>query len=369
MRRRWHEKQKTQKAALKAKNMTKIKKVATVFLTAVFFTVIIINFSAAYALSENSAEAAFRAVSEEKILIAAGVPFGVRLHTDGVIVVNLTAVGTGENAKYPSREAGLHKGDVIISVNGERVGSAKALCDAVSRSEGKELSLTVKHEGRDKNISVCPQKDGEVYKIGVLVRDNAAGIGTVTFIDPATGMFAGLGHGICDSETGELIPISYGSCEDVTLTDIIKGKSGAPGELRGFFSGKKTGKIIGNSFAGVFGALSSVPSELSAEQFPACGRGYAHNGKAYIYTTVDGEGRQKYEVSISAIDEGGAQKNFIVEVTDETLLSKTGGIVQGMSGSPIIQDGKLIGAVTHVLVGDPSRGYGIFIENMLAAAG
>lgn len=349
--------------------MTKIKKLATVFLTAVFFTVIIINFSAAYALSENDTEVSSAAASGEKLLIAAGVPFGVRLHTDGVIVVNLTAVGTGENAKYPSREAGLHKGDVIISVNGERIGSAKALCDTVGKSEGRELSFTVKREGKEKNISVCPQKDGEVYKIGVLVRDNAAGIGTVTFIDPATGMFAGLGHGICDSETGELIPISYGSCEDVTLTDIIKGKSGAPGELRGFFSGKKTGKIIGNSFAGVFGALSSVPIELSAEQFPACGRGYAHNGKAYIYTTVDGEGRQKYEVSISAIDEGGAQKNFIVEVTDETLLSKTGGIVQGMSGSPIIQDGKLIGAVTHVLVGDPSRGYGIFIENMLAAAG
>ncbi len=341
--------------------MTKTKKVATVFLTAVFFTVIIMNFSAAYASYANTAE--------EKVLIAAGVPFGVRLHTDGVIVVNLTAVGAGESAVYPSREAGFRKGDVILSVNGEHIGSAKALCDTVSASEGRELSFIVKREGKEKNICVTPQKDRDVYKIGVLVRDNAAGIGTITFIDPATGMFAGLGHGICDGETGELIPISYGSCEDVTLTDIIKGKSGAPGELRGFFSGKKTGKIIGNSFAGVYGALSDIPSALAQEQFPVQGRGFAHNGKAYIYTTVDGEGRQKYEVNISAIDESGAQKNFIVEITDEALLSKTGGIVQGMSGSPIIQDGKLIGAVTHVLVGDPSRGYGIFIENMLAAAG
>ena len=341
--------------------MTKTKKVATVFLTAVFFTVIIMNFSAAYASGANTAQ--------EKMLIAAGVPFGVRLHTDGVIVVNLTAVGAGESAVYPSRDAGFRKGDVIVSVNGEHIGSAKALCDTVSESGGRELTFTVKREGRKKDISVCPQNDGDVYKIGVLVRDNAAGIGTVTFIDPATGMFAGLGHGICDSETGELIPISYGSCEDVTLTDIIKGKSGAPGELRGFFSGKKTGKIIGNSFAGVYGALSDVPAELSEECFPAKGKGHAHNGHAYIYTTVDGEGRKRYEVSISAIDEGGTQKNFIVEITDASLLSKTGGIVQGMSGSPIIQDGKLIGAVTHVLVGDPSRGYGIFIENMLAAAG
>jgi stage IV sporulation protein B len=117
----------------------------------------------------------------------------------------------------------------------------------------------------------------------------------------------------------------------------------------------------------VFGALSEVPRELSAEQFPAKGKGFAHNGKAYIYTTVDGEGRQKYEVNISAIDENGSQKNFIVEITDVSLLSKTGGIVQGMSGSPIIQDGKLVGAITHVLVNDPTRGYGIFIENMLEA--
>ena len=339
--------------------MTKTKKVATVFLTAVFFTVIIMNFSCAYASSASAAQ--------EKMLIAAGVPFGVRLHTDGVIIVNLTAVGKGESAVYPSRDAGFCKGDVIISVNGERIGSAKALCDTVSASEGRELSFTVKHEGKERNICVIPQKDGDVYKIGVLVRDNAAGIGTVTFIDPATGMFAGLGHGICDAETGELIPVSYGSCEEVTLTDIIKGKSGAPGELRGFFSGKKTGKIIGNSFSGVFGALSEVPRELSAEQFPAKGKGFAHNGKAYIYTTVDGEGRQKYEVNISAIDENGSQKNFIVEITDVSLLSKTGGIVQGMSGSPIIQDGKLVGAITHVLVNDPTRGYGIFIENMLEA--
>lgn len=350
---------------MKAKNMSKTKKAAAMFFAAAIFAVIVMSFSATFAFyaDENALPVS---VNEEKTLIAAGVPFGVRLHTDGVIIVNLTKVGSGEGTKSPALEAGLHKGDIILCVNGERIGSAKALCDAVEKSGGLAISLTVKHGGKEKTVTLSPVADANgAYKIGVLARDNAAGIGTVTFIDPSTGIFAGLGHGICDAETGELIPISYGSCEDVTLTDIIKGKSGAPGELRGYFSGKKTGKIINNSFAGVFGALSEIPESLRTEVYKAQGRGQVHNGKAYIFTTVDDGGRQKYEVNISAIDESGGQKNFIVEITDEAILSKTGGIVQGMSGSPIIQDGLLVGAVTHVMISDPTRGYGILIENML----
>ena len=302
---------------------------------------------------------------EGKLLIAAGVPFGVRLHTDGVIIVNFTKVG-GDGSKSPAREAGLCKGDVIVAVNGERINSAKALCETVEKACGETL-VTVRRGGEEKTFTVRAEagQDGK-YKIGVLARDNAAGIGTVTFIDPETGIFAGLGHGICDGETGELVPISYGTCEEVSLTEIIKGKKGAPGELRGFFTGKKTGKIIKNSHSGVVGALSDVPEALRACIYPVGGRGSVHSGKATVITTVDGETRAEYEINISEIDGTGEQKNFTVEITDPALIEKTGGIVQGMSGSPIIQDGKLVGAVTHVMVSDPTKGYGIFIENMLS---
>lgn len=343
--------------------MSKTIKTAAMFLAVIIFSFAVMASpvsAAGVSPNENS--------TAEKKLIAAGVPFGVRLHTDGVIIVNLTKVGSGEIARCPSREAGLCKGDIIISVNGEHISSAKKLCDTVEKS-ACELSVTVKRGNGEKTFKVKPElaSDGK-YKIGVLARDNAAGIGTVTFIDPSTGIFAGLGHGICDGETGELIPISYGVCEEVTLTDIIKGKKGAPGELRGFFTGNKTGKITKNSYSGVTGLFINIPEGTSDSVYPAAGKGKAHTGKARIISTVEDGVRMEYEINISSVDESGGQKNFTLEITDPVLLEKTGGIVQGMSGSPIIQDGYLIGAVTHVMVGDPTRGYGIFIENMMSAA-
>lgn len=347
--------------------MSKTKKAATMFFAVAFFALAVMGFSKTLSYDNLDEENAVFAVSEGKTLIAAGIPFGVRLHTDGVIIVNLTKVACGDTSSSPAADAGLHKGDIIISVNGEKTVSAKALCDAVEKSGGNDMSIVIMRSGKEKtvNLKALADKSG-VYKIGVIARDTAAGIGTVTFIDPETGVFAGLGHGICDPETGAIIPISYGSCEDVVLTDIIKGKAGAPGELRGFFSGKKTGKIINNTYSGTVGVLGEIPEDIKGFVYKAAGRGQIHNGKAYIYTTVDGEGRAEYEVNISGIDENGTQKNFTVEITDEALLSKTGGIVQGMSGSPIVQDGYLVGAVTHVMVSDPTRGYGILIENMLS---
>ena len=342
--------------------MSKTIKSAAMFLAVLLFSFAVIVFpvSAANTISGENRPA-------EKKLIAAGIPFGVRLHTDGVIIVNLTKVGGGDDAGSPARDAGLCKGDVIISVNGERVSSAKNLCDIVEKNGGK-LNILVRRGGEEKNFTVDSRQasDGK-YKIGVLARDNAAGIGTVTFIDPQTGMFAGLGHGICDGETGELIPISYGTCEEVTLTEIVKGKKGSPGELRGFFTGNKTGKIIKNSYSGIVGVLFSIPQTLSDSAYPVAGRGKAHEGKAKVITTVEGAERVEYEINISSIDDSSGQKNFTVEIVDRALLEKTGGIVQGMSGSPIIQDGYLIGAVTHVMVNDPVKGYGIFIENMLSS--
>ncbi len=333
--------------------MSKMKKSA-----AVLFAALIFIFSAAIPSAAAGTEG-------EKTLIAAGVPFGVRLHTDGVIIVGFTKT-PGEGGICPAREAGLCRGDVITEVGGKRIKSAKELCTTVE-SAGGELTVKVKRGGEEKTITVRPiaGEDGK-NKIGVLARDNAAGIGTVTFIDPETGMFAGLGHGICDAETGELVPISYGTCEEVQLTEIIKGKKGAPGELRGFFTGKKTGKIVKNTLSGVVGALCEIPQNLAGSAYPIGTKEKLHSGKATVITTVDGEARGEYEIIISEIDLSGGQKNFTVQITDPALIEKTGGIVQGMSGSPIIQDGVIIGAVTHVMVGDPTRGYGIFIENMLS---
>ena len=334
--------------------MSKTKKSGAVLLAAVFLL-----FAAIFPAYAANAD------SGAKKLIAAGVPFGVRLHTDGVIIVGFTKAG--EQNASPARDAGLRKGDVITEVGGKRIGSAKELCETVESTGGESIGIKVKRGGEEKlfNVSAKAGQDGK-YKIGVLARDNAAGIGTVTFIDPETGMFAGLGHGICDGETGELVPISYGTCEEVELTEIIKGKKGAPGELRGFFTGKKTGKIVRNTLSGVVGALCEIPQELLSCTYPVASKEMLHSGKATVITTVDGEARGEYEINISEINVSGEQKNFTLEITDPALIAKTGGIVQGMSGSPIIQDGKIVGAVTHVMVSDPTRGYGIFIENMLS---
>ncbi len=297
-------------------------------------------------------------------LIVAGIPFGVKFHTEGVIVAGIP------NDSGPAAQAGMHKGDIITAIDGEPIASAEKFAEKIKNSEGKPLTLEYKSGSlsHTAQITPCTDESGE-YKIGIWVKDSAAGIGTITFIDPQTMSFAGLGHGICDSAGGDPLPFSSGSAEEVSLTGIVIGKAGAPGELRGSFAGHKIGKLLKNDLTGVYGVLAEMPEQLEKEKYPVCKSGDVKEGKAYIFATVDGEGRKRYEIEIFDIINDGKDKNFSVRITDENLLAKTGGIVQGMSGSPIIQNGKLVGAVTHVLVNDPARGYGIFIENMLEAAG
>ena len=293
-------------------------------------------------------------------LIAAGTPFGVKFHTEGVVVVGICG-NCG-----PAADAGLKKGDVITAVDGKKIESVTEFAEAIRRSGGKAVKLEYKSGGLTHTAEIEPIADenGE-YKLGVWIKDSAAGIGTVTFIEPKTMAFAGLGHGICDAESGELVPFAHGSAEEVGLSGITPGRAGTPGELRGSFTGKKMGKLIKNTDCGIYGILGEIPEGLENEVYPVGNASDVKAGKAYIFTTVDGGGRAKYEIEISGIDESGNGRNFCVRVTDPVLLQKTGGIVQGMSGSPIIQDGKLIGAVTHVLVSTPTEGYGIFIGNML----
>ena len=298
-------------------------------------------------------------------LIAAGTPLGIRFRTAGVVITGVRPIG--ESERSPALDAGLRRGDVITHINGTKIDGATSL-KSILNDAGESVTLKYLRAGKENSVTVTPVNDGDgERRLGLWIREHASGIGTVTFIDPSDNAFAGLGHGICDTESGALLPIAEGTAQDVILTGITAGKRGSPGELHGFFSGKQSGKLTANTFSGITGIFSSIPEGLENELYPV-GKGEdVHEGQAYIFTTVDGEGRKKYEITISKIDTASNQKNFTVTVTDAALLEKTGGIIQGMSGSPIIQDGKLVGAITHVLVSDPASGYGILIENMLDA--
>ena len=299
-----------------------------------------------------------------------GMPFGVKFFTSGVTVVGFSDVEAGGKTVNPAREAGLRQKDVITHVDGRELADAADLTAAIEASDGHPITFRCLRGEKTLDFTVTPVLSGDEgrYKTGILVRDSGAGIGTVSFIIPESNYFAGLGHGICDTDTGALVPICRGTVVDVTISGITKGESGAPGEIHGFFNPGKTGTLFGNTDCGVYGVLSHLPKECTSLVSIAL-KDELKEGDAYILSTLDGGGIGRYDVSISDINrnaEGG--KCFTVTVTDPDLLEKTGGIVQGMSGSPIIQNGKLVGAVTHVLVSDPSRGYGIFIENMLSAA-
>ncbi|MBQ9784328.1 MAG: SpoIVB peptidase [Clostridia bacterium] len=296
-----------------------------------------------------------------------GMPFGVRFVTEGVMVVGFCDVETQNGKVNPAAEAGLRQKDMILAVNGETLSGASDLTDRIEASGGNALKLSCRRGGRSFEVTLkpayCPAESR--YKTGIWVRDSGAGIGTVTFIIPDTGAFAGLGHGICDADTGALIPMKRGTVSDVTISSVVKGAPGAPGELKGYFNAGKTGSLLGNCACGVWGVFSDIPDE-APEPMPVGLRDDLKEGKAEILCTLDSNKMERYDVKISNISrDATGSKCFTVTVTDPDLIALTGGIVQGMSGSPIIQNGKLIGAVTHVLINDPTRGYGIFLENML----
>jgi len=303
-----------------------------------------------------------RAESEEIRLIPGGMVFGVRFFTDGVLVV-----GIPDGSSSPAYAAGVRVNDVILKVDGIKISDAEALSRAVDAGGGKAVEFTCLREGREFIVSVTPRFEESGYKTGIWVRDSGAGIGTVTFIDPNTGLFGGLGHGICDADTGKPMPLGRGVLLGVNINGITKGASGDPGEIRGSFKQGKLGAVTGNTDCGVFGIYSEIPKSLYGA-IPIAHRNEVHGGEATILCTLEDGVTREYKAELSSINpkENGG-RCFTVKITDPELIKQTGGIVQGMSGSPIIQNGKLVGAVTHVLVGDPTRGYGIFIENMLEA--
>ena len=301
-------------------------------------------------------------------LYVGGMPFGVKFLTEGVIIVGFNEAAPAN----PAKAAGLRRNDVIISVNGRKVFSAESLNEAVRQNGNKAMTIEYTRDGKVRSTVLTPansKADGS-YNLGIYVRDSGAGIGTVTFIDPKTCAFGGLGHGICDGGTGKLIPMQRGSVLDVRINGIVKGLSGSPGEVKGFFNSGKTGTLLSNTDCGVYGILAELPKEIQGEPMSLGLRHSVKEGKAYLCSMLDGTRVERYEIEISEIKRSSTDnKSFVVKVTDKRLIDKTGGIIQGMSGSPIIQDGKLIGAVTHVLINDPTTGYGIFIENMLNQMG
>ena len=319
-----------------------------------------------------------------------GMPFGIKFYTEGILVVgfcdvDVTSGGGGTRNVNPARTAGLKMRDVITAVNGKTPAGAASLTRAVEESGGKPVTLTVKRytgghsAGRSsaKNagsrpfteltVTVTPAYSASEnrFKTGLWVRDSGAGIGTVTFIVPEGNAFAGLGHGICDGDTGDLIPMQRGQVTDVTVSGVDRGQAGAPGAIKGYFAPGKTGSLLGNTECGVYGIFATRPA-AATDKLPVGRREDVREGDATILCTLDNGKVGRYSVKITSVDRSATgSKCFTITVTDPALISKTGGIVQGMSGSPVIQNGKLVGAVTHVLISDPTAGYGIFIDNMM----
>ncbi len=308
-------------------------------------------------------------VVDRRYVTPGGQPFGLRIFTDGVVVTGVGSVPTDTGAAYPSKKAGIKQGDIIRKINGTSVTSNADITQLVENCGGKELTVEFTRNGKDKTAHLLPVKqsaDGK-YRIGLWVRDSSAGVGTVTFVDNTTGLFAGLGHAICDVDTGDTMPLRTGDIVGATIRGCVKGTSGTPGELCGVFSTGVLGELFINGDKGVYGILDKT--EKKAKRIPVALSDEVKVGKAQIISTVDGTQPDYYDIEITKIYKSdGEEKNMVIRVTDSDLLEKTGGIVQGMSGSPIIQNGMLVGAVTHVFVNDPQQGYAIFAEHMLDTA-
>lgn len=304
-------------------------------------------------------------------VLCGGMPFGVKFSTDGVLIVGFCDVESGGKHCNPAKDAGLRARDIIKKIDGKALSDAQQLTDIIEKSDGKGVNITYLRNGEERTATLTPvfcESEGR-YKTGIWVRDSGAGIGTVTFIIPETKHFGGLGHGICDSDTGELIGMKSGSVLDVTVSGLVRGQVGTPGEIKGYFKPGKIGTLLSNTSCGVYGVFDSIPATASGKTIKIGYRNEIKPGKATIRCTLDSGEMDEYEIEISDINiASNSSKCFAVKVTDKRLIDISGGIIQGMSGSPIIQNGKLVGAVTHVLINDPTTGYGIFIENMLNAA-
>ena len=302
-------------------------------------------------------------------LVPMGCAVGIELETDGVTVAGFSAVETAEGSVSPAADAGMRAGDVITALGERRTRTAAEFLSALAAVGGETVEVEALRAGKKLLFRVTPAVSTEGNRqLGLWLRDGVSGIGTVTYYDPDTGAFGALGHGISELDSGKLLSFADGSITDIDVVDVVKGSSGAPGELCGCPDESIVlGTLEKNTDGGIFGTAEF--SGINGQTVPVASEEEVRLGPATILATVDGSGPEEYSIEISRIYRQPEEHRFLLlTVTDPRLIERTGGIVQGMSGSPILQDGKLIGAVTHVLLSDASRGYGISIEDMLDAA-
>lgn len=303
-----------------------------------------------------------------KSVYLGGQPFGVKFYNDGVIVVELESFFDGKSYVCPSRQGGLKVNDVIKKVNGNKVNSNEELQSVCASSGGIKLEMEIERDGNKLLKTVKPHKNSNgIYLLGAWVKDSCAGIGTVTYYDSGQNYFAALGHGICDNETSALLPLGSAEVLNANISSVSKSVEGKPGSINGFFTDSKLGMLTKNTPNGVFGKLNDNSFEKN-QKMELAENNEVHTGDALIYTSIDQNGVKSYSAQITQIKnkDAGSNENFVIKVTDIELIKKCGGIVQGMSGSPVVQNGKICGAVTHVFMNSPEEGYGVLIQNMVS---
>ncbi len=322
--------------------------------------------------SYTAAQAAQSSAAGHEV-IPVGRAVGIKLFSDGVIVVGFSQVATENGVCTPARDCGLREGDVITHINSQEVDSIEEVQEVLQSCAGEDMSIRAIRGEKEVQMTGAAVKcstDG-AYKMGAWIRDSMAGIGTLTFYDPETGAFGALGHGINDVDTAKLMPLQSGSIMYAEVTDVQRGSAGQPGELHGVFEvSRDLGDLYANTGSGIFGVLSDKSILAETTPVAVASRSEVKVGPAVIRSNIAGDDVAEYEVEITRVYPAGSgdTRDLMIKVTDQRLLDATGGIVQGMSGSPILQNGKLVGAVTHVLVNNPTEGYGILAENMFAAA-
>jgi stage IV sporulation protein B len=312
-------------------------------------------------------------IVQNKKVIACGNTVGVKLKINGILVIGVSDVETDDGKRVlPTRQSSIKTGDLITGVNDVNISGIGELSREIEKSKGNKIVVKYRRGNKYENAEIIPVKsvDDKKYHIGLWVRESTAGIGTLTFLDPDTNSFGALGHGITDIDTGTLMPIKSGEILESRILAIKKGKPGQPGELRGVFieDKNKLGTINDNCEYGIYGKCNEGSVErINHKLYPIALRSQIKEGPAVIMSNINGKKVEEYDIEIVKVSRQNSEgsKGMIIKVTDTRLLNATGGIVQGMSGSPIIQNGRIIGAVTHVLVNDPTKGYGIFIERMI----